>query len=109
MRPMSIKNIIPLAFITFAVLNLQCSDEETSATPEDSNSLVGEWHITQVTYDGTIQTEWEGFALSFTRLAADSGTYKLSYSPADSIWRSVGTWKNADSKTFFREDQVEVP
>jgi|GEM_PF-3319349 hypothetical protein len=101
------KSFFVFLFTAIGLLNLQCSEDD-GVVLDDSELLSGEWKINNVTYDGMIQAEWAGTTLTFTRLAQDSGSYKLSHSPADSIWNSIGSWKDIDSKRFVREDQIEV-
>ncbi|MGC3948511.1 MAG: hypothetical protein QM762_29080 [Chryseolinea sp.] len=101
-----LKSLLLFLLLAIGVFNFRCSGDEV--VPKDQEPFSGDWRIAEVTYDGMIQTEWVGNVLSFTRLTSDSGTYKLPNSLADSIWSSIGSWKEINQKSFYREDQIEV-
>lgn len=99
-----------IEFIFFAVLLaivlLVCvscgSDGGESAIQKTERQLKGEWHLTELTVDGTDQTNL--FPDLVITLAA--GTYQAAN--GEPVWPSSGTWNITDAKTVMRDDDLTV-
>lgn len=55
--------------------------------------LADEWEVTQVSYDGVEQLEWQGLSFVFEQTSDSAGFYHLPATPYDTVWPASGTWR----------------
>lgn len=85
---------------------VRCSGDEDFTNP---NLITGEWTVTQVVFDGTLQEEWRGVQLIFEGKLSDRGVYSMKETPYDSIWAAGGTWaKSPKPQELILNDTLSI-
>ena len=100
------KHAVTLFLAILSLTLFQCTSDDVSF---DKKEFQGNWVISEVIYDGVLQDEWVGAKVYFDQLNQGGGTYSLTNTPYDSIWRSDGIWSTTDkASTFLRDNDVLV-
>jgi hypothetical protein len=93
-----------LTFLIVILLTTGCTDHD-AIEPEN---FVGNWIVTEVSYDGNLLDEWTGNHLTINQNKIDGGLYSMEDTEYDSIWSSQGTWTKTNVKSQLILDDTET-
>ena len=97
-------NVIHLVLIVATNLFFTCCSEKTPS-PNFTQTIVGEWDLLQVQYDGQPATDlWRNIQFTIEQEGDSLVQIELSKTPIDTLWPMSSTWRRYNGN----EDAIEL-